>query len=186
MTNIIGKSDSDKWYTPTPLYADIVAFYDNRFVDVAADREAIEYRRPHNRPDWYVDHDGLKQWTHGPASWAEVSRYAGLYGNPPGGKDRMLKYRMFDQYADQATKEDRELIWLVYNVSQLQPLVKRYPEMVARMHLLVFRDRLQYEGNGGTGNFFGSAMLYLPNSNTTTAEHFRSYFGGYGAIYQPA
>jgi hypothetical protein len=189
MTNqhplIIGDSRSDAWYTPTPLYNRIGEYFGHNWLDLAADQTAIDYPGEDGdrmkptmygyQDQYFTPNHRIIEAPHG------LNHHFGVFCNPPGGKNRNLKYQLFEMALDW-WYDGHEVLWLVYNINSLQPLIKKLPTVFGPQ-LLVFSKRLEYEGNQpSTGNFFGSALIRLPDQDSTP-DAFKSAFQEFGMVF---
>lgn len=169
-----GRSIRDDYYTPTSLYGLIARFFEYAFADLACSGHAYQHRSPEIRPTYYQSDKG---WEIGAPPTG-----TSIFCNPPGGKDTQLKYLLFDQAID-LRERGSELIWLVYNINSLQPLIRRYKPALELSRILLFDRRLEWENKGekDTGSFFSSALIYLPSPDGSS-DQFGQTFGHLGLI----
>jgi hypothetical protein len=120
-----------------------------------------------------------------PADWGDAHK---LFVNPPGGKfgKHTLATLFWRKAVEQIDAYEGELIWVAYNINQLQTLQVALPENLLRVaSVCVPKQRVKYlngEAVPQAGTPSASAIICLSDRSDSLAR-FRDAFGALGAVW---
>lgn len=121
-----------------------------------------------------------------PENWGDAKT---VFCNPPGGKHDRKTFvsRFWRKAVEHCSTVEGKLVWVAYNINQLQTLQQEWAEAVRASCVCIPDLRISYIDRIGvkkSGTPSASAILGL-SGDPEDADRFQAIFGSLGAVWIP-